>query len=66
MTVRFPTAQRFEAPRKCRDCGKPAGQLLSHRNERIGDFCERHAMQHIKDSHKRGDFMPDAVLDGKC
>ena len=64
--IRFPTAQRFEAPRKCRDCGKPAGKLLSHRNEYTGDFCERHANKHIKDAHKRGEFMPDAVIEGKC
>lgn len=67
MTAEYPTAQHFRAPPRCRKCGKPAGEVMSHRNEVVAYMCETHARAAIKASHKKhGQFMPDAVIDGRC
>lgn len=57
-------AQWFSPLGLCRShCGKPAtGTLMNHRNEKLGDFCERCAKKLIKKAHRKGDFSPDAVL----
>lgn len=56
-------AQWFQPYPKC-PCGRPsAGQLYSDRNSKLGDHCQRCADKAIKDSHKKGRFLPDSPLE---
>lgn len=57
----YPLAQWFDAPRPCRICGKPAGALMSSRNDVLAYMCEAHAKKEIKSAHTAGKFLPVAA-----
>lgn len=56
----YPMAQWFDSPAPCRLCGKPAGALMSSRNDVLAYMCKAHAEKEIKAAHKAGRFLPDA------
>jgi hypothetical protein len=63
MTKGHPYAQWFRPLGKCSDCPKPAtGELMDHRNDNRGVYCQKCAERAIKTAHKSGLYWPDAAI----